>query len=84
MAVGRGYITNRVGDRTVENSLGANLLYILFYEGYIILWFDFDLCGLRHQRDVPFWRLHLSTLWSFSYILDHSRPVILARRAIIM
>ena len=54
------------------------------YEEYTILCFEFDLCSFQHRQDVPFWGLHISTLWIFSYILDHSRPVILARRAIIM
>ena len=35
------------------------------YEEYTILWFEFDMCGLRHQRDVPFWGIHISTLWVF-------------------
>ena len=84
VAVGRGCLPKLVGDGTAENSWGANWIPRLFYEEYTILWFDFDLCGLRHQQDAPFRGLHISTLWCFSYILAHSRPVILKRRAIIM
>ena len=45
VTVGHGCLPNLVGDGTVENSWGAHWMPRLFYEWYIILWFEFDLCG---------------------------------------
>ena len=84
VTVERVYLPNLVGDSTVENSWGANWIPRLFHKEYTILWFEFYLCDLLHQREAPFRGLHISKLWSFSYILVHSRPVIFTSRAIIM
>ena len=43
MTLGRGCLPNLVGDGTVENSWGVNLIPRLLNEGYTILWFEFDL-----------------------------------------
>ena len=51
MTVGRSCIPNFVGDGTVENSWGEKWIPRVFYEEYKILWFEFDLYGLRHWRD---------------------------------
>ena len=51
MTVGHGCLPNLVGDGTIENSWGSNSIPRLLYKKYIILWFEFDLCGCLHWRD---------------------------------